>query len=342
MKKKNRIIAGILTFCCLFASGCGQKKEIPKVQKDIFAMDTYMSITGYGDRAEEAVDASLKEIQRLDKMLSVGNPSSEISLINSAGTGSVSDDTAVMIAKALEVGDRTNGRFDITIYPLMVEWGFTSDNFHVPEKDRLDQLLTRVDYKEVQLDRENNTVTIGEEQGIDLGGIAKGFTSDRIMEIFREYGLTSGMVTLGGNVECLGTKTDGSLWRCGIKDPYNTEAMLGVVSIQDRAVITSGAYERNFTDEKTGKLYHHIIDPLTGYSAEEGLISVTIVSESGMLADALSTSMYILGLDGAIDYWKTYGSDFDMILMTDTDQVYITEGIKDCFTSDYETIVVEK
>ncbi|MCQ2500669.1 MAG: FAD:protein FMN transferase, partial [Lachnospiraceae bacterium] len=319
-----------------------QKKEIPKVQKDIFAMDTYMSITGYGDRAEEAVDASLKEIQRLDKMLSVGNPSSEISLINNAGTGSVSEDTAVMIAKALEVGDRTNGRFDITIYPLMVEWGFTSDNFHVPEKDRLDQLLTRVDYKEVQLDRENNTVTIGEEQGIDLGGIAKGFTSDRIMEIFREYGLTSGMVTLGGNVECLGTKTDGSLWRCGIKDPYNTEAMLGVVSIQDRAVITSGAYERNFTDEKTGKLYHHIIDPLTGYSAEEGLISVTIVSESGMLADALSTSMYILGLDGAIDYWKTYGSDFDMILMTDTDQVYITEGIKDCFTSDYETIVVEK
>lgn len=346
IKNRKRIVvllaAGLLCF-----SGCGKTEntktaeEIPSVTRDIFAMDTYMSITGYGERAEEAVNASLEEIRRLDSMLSVGNPDSEVSVINEKGQGSISEDTALMVEKALEVGERTEGKFDITIYPLMVEWGFTSDNFHVPDQKRLDQLLEHVDYRQVEFDRSTMTVTLGQQQGMDLGGIAKGFTSDRIMEIFREYDLVSGMVTLGGNVECLNTKTDGSPWRCGICDPYDEAKLLGVITVEDTAVITSGAYERNFVDEKTGKLYHHIIDPATGYPANNGLISVTIISKNGMLADALSTSMYILGLDGAIDYWKTYGSDFDMVLMTENNKVYITKGIEEAFSSEYPTVVVE-
>ncbi len=346
-------MAVLLAACTLCTAGCGQaeeaasaeKTEISKtdpVQKEIFAMDTYMSLTGYGEQAEEAVDAALEEIARLDRMLSVGNTESEISKINAAGQGVISEDTAVMVEKALEVGAKTGGAFDITIYPVMVEWGFTSDSFHVPETEVLQGLMEQVDYRQVQLDRDSMTVTLGQEQGMDLGGIAKGFTSDRIMEVFREHGLTSGMVSLGGNVECLGTKTDGSQWRCGIRDPYDESGLLGIVSVEDAAVITSGAYERNFTDEKTGKTYHHIIDPSTGYPAEKGLISVTIISRSGMLADALSTSMYILGLDQAVQYWQQYGDDFDMVLMTEGNRVYVTEGIADRFTSDYETVAVEK
>ncbi|MDO4489491.1 MAG: FAD:protein FMN transferase [Lachnospiraceae bacterium] len=331
----------------LALGGCGkqgesaqkQSREIPVVQKDIFAMDTYMSVTGYGERAEEAVAASLQEITRLDKMLSVGNPDSEISVINSEGTGSISRETAVMVEKALEVGERTGGKFDITIFPLMVEWGFTSGEFRVPEQERLQELLEQVDFHQVDFDSEQGTVTLEAGQGMDLGGIAKGYTSDRIMELFREYGLVSGVVTLGGNVECFGTKTDGSYWNCGIRDPFDESELLGAVAVKDSAVITSGAYERNFTDEKTGQIYHHIIDPATGYPADSGLVSVTIVSKSGLLADALSTALYILGEEKAVEYWRQYGDEFDMVLMTEDKRVVVTEGIAERFTSDYEVII---
>lgn len=350
MKNRTGCIFLLLAMSCLWLSGCGTEnekteetaEEVPSVTKEIFAMDTYMSLTGYGDQAEKAVDAALEEIQRLDAMLSVGNEESEISLINKNGSGSISEETAQMVELALEVGNQTGGKFDITIYPIMVEWGFTTGEFHVPDQEKLNNLLEYVDYSQVQLDRASMTVTLGDQQGMDLGGIAKGFTSDRIMEIFREYNLEAGMVSLGGNVECLGTKTDGSLWRCGIRDPYDDSALLGVVKVQDRAVITSGAYERNFTDEETGTVYHHIVDPATGYPAESGLDSVTIISESGVLADALSTSMYILGLEGASDYWKEYGTDFEMVLMTEDHTVYITEGLEGTFTSDYKTVVIDK
>lgn len=318
-------------------------KQNDPVTREIFAMDTYMTITCYGERAEEAAEASLAEIRRLDNMLSVGNADSEIAKINAAGSGSISEDTAVMVKKSLEIGENTGGKFDITIYPLMEAWGFTTGDFHVPEQEVLDGLLEHVDYRELQLDEENLTVTLGDQQGMDLGGIAKGFTSDRIMKIFEEYGVESGLVSLGGNVECHGTKPDGNLWRCGIQDPHGAERgeLMGIVNVQDAAVITSGAYERYFTDEESGEQYHHIIDPATGYSADNGLISVTIVSPSGLLADGLSTAMYILGLEGACEYWRNYGSDFEMILMTDEDQVYVTKGLKDQFTSEYKVSVIE-
>ena len=335
------------------ASSAAKSKEsaktdteaIPSSTQEVFAMDTYMSITGYGEKAEEAVEASVAEIERLDALLSVGNEDSEIAKINAEGKGKISDDTAVMLKKALEIGETTGGKFDVTIYPLMVEWGFTSGDFKVPEEDTLKELLKNVDYKKVNFDESTNEVSIGEGQGIDLGGIAKGFTSDRVMEIFEEYDLLSGVVSLGGNVECYGTKIDGSKWRCGIQDPTQADdasAMLGVIEVADTAVITSGAYERNFTDEESGTLYHHIIDPAIGYSANNGLISVSIVSESGLLADGLSTSMYILGKDDAIAYWQEYGDDFEMILMTEDNQIYITEGIRDQFTGNYPVTVVER
>ncbi len=352
MKRAGMTLTAVLAAVSLTLSGCesGQNsgideetsgEEISSV-KETFAMDTYMTLTGYGEQAEDAVDAAISEITRLDALLSAEDPDSEVYRINQNGGGSISPETEELIAMALETGERTGGKFDITILPVMDAWGFTGDTFRVPDEDTLKELLACVDYSQVQLDEEEMKVTLGEEQSMDLGGIAKGFTSDRVMEIFREYGLTSGIVSLGGNVECLGSKTDGSPWRCGIQDPYDSSALLGVLSVKDSAVITSGAYERNFTDEETGETYHHIIDPDTGYPADSGLVSVTIVSSSGILADALSTSMYILGLDGAVQYWEEYGFDFDMVLMTEENQVYVTEGIADSFTSDYDVTAVTR
>ncbi len=352
MRKRTAPALGVfLAAFGLAAAGCGAQQNTAEESstgseasstRETFAMDTYMTVTGYGEQAEEAVDAAIEEITRLDALLSAENPDSEVYAVNEKGGGSISRETALLVETALETGQRTGGKFDITILPVMDAWGFTGDEFHVPDEDTLDSLLSLVDYSQVNLDAEAMTVTLGEGQEMDLGGIAKGFTSDRIMEIFREQGLASGIVSLGGNVECLGTKTDGSLWRCGIQDPYDDSALLGVLSVKDAAVITSGAYERNFTDEETGKVYHHIIDPDTGYPADSGLVSATIVSGSGMLADSLSTSMYILGLEGAESYWREYGEEFDMILMTEDDQVYVTEGIADQFTSDYETVVIRQ
>ena len=167
---------------------------------------------------------------------------------------------------------------------------------------------------------------------MDLGGIAKGFTSSRIMEIFKKDGVTCGMVSLGGNVHLLGTKQDGSAWRVGIQDPDNTNDMLGVLEASDCAIITSGAYERNF--EKDGVTYHHIIDPATGKPSNSGLTSVTIVSKDGTLADGLSTSLFVMGKDKAIAYWKQHADEFDTILVDKDRNVYITEGIADGFEPD--------
>lgn len=314
--------------------------SIPYIKGEIFAMDTYMSISCYGEECEEALDDAFEEIIRLDDLLSVGNPDSEITILNREGSAKISEDTGSMIETALSLYEKTDGYFDITVYPMMELWGFTDKNFAVPGEEEIRNLLQYVDSKELVYDKGEKTLSLGKARGIDLGAIAKGFTSDRLMEIFREHNLVCGLVSLGGNVEVFGTKTDGSKWRCGVKNPNepdNMSSFLGVVSIADCAVITSGAYERYFTDPASGKTYHHIIDPHTGYSSESGMLSATIVSRSGTIADGLSTSIYAMGLEKATAFWKQYGEElgFDMILMTEDQKVWVTEPLKKDFSSDF-------
>ena len=193
----------------------------------------------------------------------------------------------------------------------------------------------------IDYDKETSTVSFKKDGvQIDLGGIAKGYTSSRIMDIYREKGVTSGLVNLGGNAQVFGTKPDGSLWRVAVQSPDSEDEYLGVLEAKDKAIITSGGYERYF--EKDGVTYHHIIDPATGYPAENGLISVTIVSTDGTLADGLSTSLFVMGKDKAVDYWKAHSDEFDMILLTDDEKLYVSEGIKDSFTSDREVEIIKK
>lgn len=302
------------------------------VSQEIFAMDTYMTVTAYGDNAQKGVTDAIAEIERLDNLLSIGKEDSEISKLNRSGSAALSDDTAVMVTKALELYKSTGGAFDITVLPLMELWGFTTENYYVPTDAEIASTLQRVGADKLTWDEKTKTLTLGDNQEIDLGGIAKGFTSSRIMEIFKKDGVTCGMVSLGGNVHLLGTKQDGSEWRVGIQDPDNTDDMLGVLEADDCAVITSGAYERNF--EKDGVTYHHIIDPATGKPSNSGLTSVTIVSKDGTLADGLSTSLFVMGKDKAIAYWKQHADEFDTILVDKDRNVYITEGIADGFAPD--------
>ena len=192
---------------------------------------------------------------------------------------------------------------------------------------------------DIKAEPSTGTVTLlGKNTAIDLGGIAKGYTSARLMDVFRSYGLTSGLVSLGGNVQVLGTKPDGSLWRVGIENPQGGD-YLGVLSTKDAAVITSGGYERYF--EENGKHYHHILDPATGYPAESGLVSVTIVSPDGTLADALSTALFVMGRERAEEYWRAHADEFDVILQDEGGTIYVSQGIWENFEGGAGTDIVE-
>lgn len=308
--------------------------------KQLFAMDTFMSFTAYGKNCEKAVDAAIAEVERLDALLSTGKETSEVSRINAAGGGEMSEDTAVILREAMEVYERTEGLFDVTVYPLMELWGFPSQEYHVPTEEELREVLSLVDASKVEFDGEH--IRLLEGQRIDFGGIAKGYASAKIMDIFREYGIESGMVTLGGNVQVLNKKLDGLKWQVAIRDPEREGEILGVLGVENRAVITSGGYERYF--EEDGKTYIHILDPRTGYPADGDLVSVTVVSEDGMLADALSTSLYLMGREGARAYWERYGEEFEMILVTKDAKILLTEGILGDFQTEEKdkVVVIEK
>ena len=175
---------------------------------------------------------------------------------------------------------------------------------------------------------------------IDFGGIAKGYTSDQLAKIFAEYGIESGLINLGGNVDAYGSKTDGTAWRVAIQSPDQDGNYIGVLEATDKAVITSGGYERYF--EEDGITYHHIIDPSTGYPADSGLKSVTIICDDGTLADGLSTSLFIMGEEKASQFWQGHSDEFDFVLMKDDGSLVISEGIEDCFTTNLEKKVVRE
>ncbi len=323
-----------------------ESMETPSASQDIFAMDTYMTVTAYGEKCTEAVQAAVDEINRLDDLWSVGNSESEISILNENGSVILSDETYTVVKEALELYDSTGGLFDITVYPLMVEWGFTTEDYKVPTDEKIKELLKLTGIDKISLDDETHQITLETGTQIDLGGIAKGYTSAKIMDIFSEYGVVSGLVSLGGNVQLYGTKVDGSDWRVGVENPDNTIKALstsdyiGVVQISDKALITSGGYQRYFIDEN-GEKHHHIIDPRTGSPSNSGLISVTIVSDDGLLADGLSTSLFIMGKDDAINYWHEHSDQFDFILVDSEGKIYVSKGIENNFSSELDYEIVE-
>ena len=328
----------ILTLC-LCLTGCG--KQTTEATAQIFAMDTVMEVTAYGEHAEQAVKYTEKRIEELENRLSRTKAHSLVSGLNRDGSiRHLTYDYWNLIARAKEYRDATNGAFDITIAPVMDAWGFTGDSFRVPEQSELDELLKYVNSDEIQISEEPvYSVTLGEGQAIDLGGIAKGYTSDCVEAVFYDHEIENGKISLGGNVFVLGGKPDGSDWRVGIKDPRNESGLAAILSLRDAYAITSGGYERYF--EENGKTYHHIIDPATGYPADSGLLSVTVVAAdngpdwagagNGAMCDAFSTALFVMGEEQALDFWRNGGYDFDLVLVTEDGRVVITAGLADRF-----------
>ena len=316
----------------LLLTGCGAPSASGAVRggdensRSFFAMDTYMTVRAWG-----ASDALLEKaeglVSELEASVSTTREGSAVHTLNGTGSAALPGDAAYLLGRALDLCTQTGGALDISIYPVVRAWGFTTAEYRVPGKDELTRLLESVDYTRVALD--GDTVSLSDGMEIDLGAVTKGYVGDRIAALLRENGVTSALLDLGGNIQTLGSKPDGSDWRVAIRNPEG-DGILGAVSISDKAMITSGGYERYFVDDE-GNLWWHIFDPATGYPARNGLISVTIVGDEGLTCDALSTALFIMGQNKAIEFWRGH-RDFEMALVTDEGELLLTPGLYDSFT----------
>ena len=336
MDKKCLLLLSALTL--LFLSGC-TSQTVSESQKDFFAMDTVMDFTIYGQ--EDLLDQTESMIRSLEAEMSVTDPDSEIAVINENGYGKVTGDTSDLISAALSLCKRTDGALDISVYPIVHVWGFTTGNYQVvPDDASIQALLPLVDYTQIDYQQDSGDIQLPDGMEIDLGSVAKGYAGQKAADFLKENGVTSGLLSLGGNIQAIGNKPDGSPWKIGIQDPFQNESPMMVLSVTDKSVVTSGGYERYF--QQDGKTYWHIMDPSTGYPAENGLVSVTIVGTDGMLCDGLSTSLFVMGLEKAADFWGS-SDDFDAVFVTEDQTVYITEGLADSFTltEDYANTQVQ-
>lgn len=330
----------LLLSMLLLLSGCSTEKNEASTRY-LTTMDTVMTLTAYGPHREQGLDLAQAEIENLNSLLSTGLPGSEISRLNQAGAASLSQEPLALLEQALELYDSTGGLFDPTVYPLVKLWGFYDKSYHVPTAAELGDLLPLVGADRIRI--EGSRVTLGTGQQIDLGGIGKGYASQRACEILKQAGVESALLSLGGNIQCIGTKPDGSPWNIGIRDPFGDEsALYAAVKVEDQAVITSGGYERFFEDPETGKIYRHILDPRTGYPAQSGLSSVSIITNDGALGDGLSTALYIMGLEQATEYWRSHADSFEAILISDNGTLYATSGLKGRISSEHEVVFLSR
>lgn len=321
---KNWLSAALLSAAFLLTGCSGAPAQGPETAT-FFAMDTAMDFTVYGDAA--LLDEAETLIGSLEEQVSVTDEHSDIYAIDHTGSGSLSGNAAELMEQALELCRRTGGALDISVYPIVQAWGFTTGSYQVPDEETIQSLLPLVDYTQIQYDAATGVVTLPEGMEIDLGSVAKGYAGQLAAQMLREHGVQSALLNLGGNVQTVGTKPDGSPWQIGIKDPQGEDAMM-VLSVEDQAVVTSGGYERYF--EQDGQTYWHIMDPFTGRPADSGLLSVTIVGDEGVVCDGLSTALFVMGLEKAADLWAQSG-DFEAVFVTASGEVYITEGLRDHF-----------
>ena len=299
-----------------------------------------MTFTAYGENAESALRQAENRITELEGLWSVTDTGSEIYQVNHSGGQpvAVSGETEELVSFALVMAENTGGALEPTIYPVLRAWGFTTDENRVPADHEIAERLANVGYDRVHV--ENGTITLETGTMLDLGAVGKGYAGDEAVQILRENGVSSALLDIGGNIQAVGAKPDGSYWRVGLKDPFSG-GVLGVIQVKDAAVVTSGSYERYFIGEN-GKRYGHIIDPATGNPVDNGLASVTVISGEGKLCDALSTALFVMGLERAEDYWRQ-NKGFDMILVTEDGNLYVTEGIRDQFSlqDGYEDMAVD-
>ncbi|MCR5685867.1 MAG: FAD:protein FMN transferase [Lachnospiraceae bacterium] len=349
--KRFAVLLLIIPVFAMSAAGC--VKKYPDVgqaplHRSFFAMDTIMELTIYESRNADSpesydgddpgkvmMDEAQKIICDLEGRISVTDPESVIHKLNSGMEVPIDEATRKLLSRAVGMCELTGGNLDISIYPLVRLWGFTTGEYRIPSSDQIREALENVGYEAltemIASAAVQDASVLPDGMQIDLGAVAKGYAAEKLKSHFVSKGVKSGVISLGGNILVIGKKPDGSKWRIAIADPYG-DGFAGTVSVFDRSVVTSGVYERYFEDN--GRRYSHIIDPSTGCPVDNKVMSVTVIGDDGMYCDALSTALTIMGEDAAADYWRLRGRDFEFILINSDHKMIVTGGLKDIFKAD--------
>ena len=324
----------LLMLCALFLCGafsaCGQKQ---KQTVQFFSMDTFMQLTAYGD-ANNALQKARERIEVLDAKLDATDPSSAVFGLKNGDL--LETDICIPLQTAQKWHDFLDGALDVTLYPLSNAWGFYTKAYRIPSAEEISALLQSRGRWSLNGDQ----LICTDPVKFDLGCVAKGYAAQCAANILRENGVSSAILALGGNVQTIGQKPDGSDWIVAIADPLHPDSTVGELHVGETAVVTSGSYQRNFT--KNGKTYHHILDPNTGYPANSCLLSVTVLCTNGTDADALSTALFITGLSGVKQLLQNSNIEikFEAVLIMEDLTIYVTPGIADRFektNEQYET-----
>lgn len=338
-RMKSKGVKGLLLVAMVLAlfitCGCGADQVTTRSD---FALDTVVSITIYGQKDDALLNAPFEVIYDLNNRLDAFSTESEIGQINAAAGQSaveVSEDTFQLISTALTYSDITEGAFDISAGPLVDLWGIGEPEIReAPDADSVAQARASVNYHGVVLNPDDLSVYLTSPgMKLNLGAVAKGYIGEAVKAALVDEGVTHAIVNLGGNVVLIGGKTNRESFSVGVEDPCDPEgAPIGVLKLKDKAVVTSGDYQRYFTDAN-GKRYHHILDATTGYPAEGDLHQVTVVCDDSGQADALSTSLFLMGSTAAQDYIDATDG-VEGILVTTEKQVIVSKGLKKYFTFD--------
>lgn len=313
-----------------------------------YAMNTVIEQKWYEESADTVYTGMETKIREIESVLSLHLSQSEIAAINeNAGVQpvEVSQPTFDLLQRAKELSEQSDGAFDITIAPVVELWGITSDHPHVPTDEELAQAMALMGLEDLVLDEEACTAYLTRPgMAIDLGGIAKGWTADQLREYARELGAERGYVSLGGNLMIIGERPDGDPFKFGLRDPQgDASTYLGTVTLEDGCTMaTTGGYERYF--EEDGIRYHHVLDPRTGYPADSDLLSVAVISKDGTLADYLSTTLFVQGLEAAK---AAAGSeDYALVMVDQENNVWISGSLRGNFEphetdADYTYIYID-
>ncbi len=328
MKKVTYLLMMLMVWVLMAA--CGQIKPY---LADGFAMGTLITQEIYDSDSKRTSAEVLAKIKSLEELMTINAPGGDINKLNeNAGKGYVelNAETIAVLKSARKISELSGGAFDITVGPVVKAWGIDTDDPRLPADETLHNLLSLVNYQDVQIDDAKNRASLQKPgQIVDLGGIAKGYAGDVAIEMYKEKGIKSALINLGGNIAALGSKPDGNAWSVGIQNPSAENGeIIGVVRVSGKAVVTSGGYHKYF--EKDGRRYSHIFNPQTGYPADSGLLSVTIIAPSSVDADGLSTAAFVLGLNRGMDLIKRYGQAEAVFITTDK-KVFVTPGLRENF-----------
>jgi len=323
-------------FIGVFFIGCAKKTPIKSTRTEN-TIGTVCTITLFEKKPEPLFDEIFAALDLLEQHVSVTIPTSDIALINdAAGTNTpvvVNDDTFYILNAAIKYAQLTKGAFDPSIGPLVKLWGIGTEDAHIPTKTQIDKAVNLVDYSKIKLDSQNKSVYLPQKgMRLDLGGIAKGYAADLIVQILNQHNSTKAIIDLGGNIYAFGEKspatntTNAVPWKVGVKNPFDsTGAPIVAINLINKTVVTSGVYERYFI--KDGIRYHHLLDRKTGYPVRNGLMSATIITDSSMFADALSTAFFVLGAKKGIALLESLDG-IEGFCVDENKIITVTSGLK--------------